>query len=109
MTILNCTVKNCYYNKSSKCCREGIQVGGTDATVTDATYCGDFREKLDSATSKTEHCDEGPEKKLEIKCDAVKCIFNDNCKCHAKEISIDGNGATHQSQTECGSFECGCR
>ena len=24
------------------------------------------------------------------------------------EITIDGNGATHQSQTECCSFECTC-
>ena len=32
MTKLNCTVKNCYYNKESMCCRDGIKVGGTDAT-----------------------------------------------------------------------------
>ncbi|WP_302626517.1 DUF1540 domain-containing protein [uncultured Eubacterium sp.] len=109
MTKLNCSVKNCYYNKSSKCCREGIKVGGTEAIVTDATYCSDFREKRDSATSKTEHCDCGPENRLDIKCHAVNCTFNDNCKCHAEQITIQGNGATDQSQTECGSFECGCR
>ncbi len=51
MTILDCNVKNCYYNKASKCCRDGIKVGGTDATVMDATYCGDFREKIGGATS----------------------------------------------------------
>lgn len=45
MTVLNCSVKNCYYNKNSKCCRDGISVGGTDATIKDATYCGDFKEK----------------------------------------------------------------
>lgn len=105
MTKLNCTVKNCYYNKESMCCRGGIQVGGTDATVTDATYCGDFREAGDSFSSK---CDCGPEGALDVKCDAVRCTFNDNCKCHASQITIDGNGATHQSQTVCGSFECTC-
>ncbi len=109
MTILNCGVKNCYYNKSSRCCKQGIQVGGSDATITEATYCGDFREKRDSVTSKEEHCDMGPENRLNVKCEAVYCTFNDNCKCHAKEITIQGNGATHQSLTECGSFECGCR
>ena len=108
MTKLNCTVKNCYYNKEKKCCRDGIQVGGTDATVTDATYCGDFREKKDGFTAKAEHCESGPESTLDVRCDAVKCTFNDNCKCHAKQITIDGNGATHQSQTECGSFRCTC-
>ena len=42
MTNLECNVKNCYYNKSSKCCRDGINVEGQDATVIDATYCGDM-------------------------------------------------------------------
>ncbi len=108
MTKLECGVKNCFYNKNLKCCREGIQVCGADATITDATYCGDFREKLDSVTAKEEHCIDGPEKILNVKCDAVKCIFNDNCKCRAEHITIEGNGAKHQSQTECGSFECSC-
>lgn len=108
MTVLNCSVKNCYYNKDAKCCKDGIQVGGTDATIMDATYCEDFREKRDSATAKAEHCDDRPESRSDVKCEAVHCTFNDNCKCHAKEITIEGNGATHQSQTECGSFECGC-
>lgn len=26
MTVLNCDVKNCYFNKSSKCCKDGIQI-----------------------------------------------------------------------------------
>ena len=108
MTVLNCSVKNCYYNKSSKCCKDGIQVGGTDATIVDATYCEDFRKVKDSATAKSEHCDCVPDKKKNVRCDAVRCTFNDNCRCHADEITIDGNGATHQSQTECGSFTCNC-
>lgn len=108
MTVLNCSVKNCYYNKNSKCCRDGISVGGTDATIKDATYCGDFKEKKDSVTAKSEHCCGEPESRSDVRCDAVRCTFNDNCKCHAKEITVDGNGATHQSQTVCGSFECGC-
>ena len=51
MTVLNCDVKNCYFNKSSKCCKDGIQIGGTDATIMDATYCEDFREKTNSMTN----------------------------------------------------------
>ena len=69
MTKLNCTVKNCYYNKESMCCRDGIKVGGTDATVTDATYCGDFREAGDNFSSK---CDCGPEGSVDVRCDAVR-------------------------------------
>ena len=108
MTVLNCDVKNCYFNKSSKRCKDGIQIGGTDATIMDATYCEDFREKTNSMTNTVEHCNCGPETKMDVKCDAVHCTYNDNCMCHAKEITIDGNGATHQSQTECCSFECTC-
>ncbi|RHD17307.1 DUF1540 domain-containing protein [Eubacterium ventriosum] len=52
MTNLECNVKNCYYNKSSKCCRDGINVEGQDATVIDATYCGDFKEKTEAQQHK---------------------------------------------------------
>lgn len=106
MPKLNCSVSNCYYNESKKCCRDDIQVQGEDATVTDATYCGSFKEKLDSTTAKACHCEKGPEDTLMVKCEAKNCIYNDNAKCHAAEITIAGNGAKHESQTECGSFDC---
>lgn len=108
MPKLKCSVKNCYYNESNQCCRDGIQVQGQDATIVDATYCGSFMEKLDSVTAKNCHCEKAPETIQEVKCEAKNCIFNDNCKCHAEEIGIKGNGAKHESQTECGSFECSC-
>jgi hypothetical protein len=108
MPKLNCNVKNCYYNESKQCCRDEIQVQGEEATVVDATYCGNFKEKLDSVTAKTCHCESAPEEMLTVKCEAKNCIYNDNAKCHAAEIGISGNGAKHQSQTECGSFECSC-
>lgn len=108
MTKLNCIVKNCYYNKDSKCCREGIDVHGEDATVTDATYCSSFKQGEDTYSSKECHCDAGPEKMLDVTCEAVHCVFNSNTKCHADKITIEGSGAKHESQTECGSFECGC-
>ena len=67
MTVLNCDVKNCYFNKSSKCCKDGIQIGGTDATIMDATYCEDFREKTNSMTNTVEHCNCSPETKMDVK------------------------------------------
>ena len=75
MTVLNCDVKNCYFNKSSKCCKDGIQIGGTDATIMDATYCEDFREKTNSMTNTVEHCNCGPETKMDVKCDAVHALI----------------------------------
>ena len=70
MTNLECNVKNCYYNKSSKCCRDGINVEGQDATVIDATYCGDFKEKTEGTTAQACHCSAGPEDTLDVSCEA---------------------------------------
>lgn len=109
MPKLNCSVSNCYYNESKKCCRDDIKISGSDATVTDGTFCGSFKEKLDKVTSKSCHCNEGPATKLDVKCEAKNCVYNDNAKCHAAEITISGNGAKHESQTACGSFECSCK
>ena len=88
MTVLNCDVKNCYFNKSSKCCKDGIQIGGTDATIMDATYCEDFREKTNSMTNTVEHCNCGPETKMDVKCDAVHCTYNDNYSYNCNYIFI---------------------
>ena len=105
MTKLICNVKNCYYNKDARCCRDGIQVQGHDATIEDATFCSSFKEKLDHATSKVQHTSSAPERSLDVNCNVVKCIFNDNEKCHASKIGIEGHGAKHESQTICGSFQ----
>lgn len=75
MTNLECNVKNCYYNKSSKCCRDGINVEGQDATVIDATYCGDFKEKTEGTTAQACHCSAGPEDTLDVSCEAKNCVF----------------------------------
>ena len=88
MTNLECNVKNCYYNKSSKCCRDGINVEGQDATVIDATYCGDFKEKTEGTTAQACHCSAGPEDTLDVSCEAKNCVFNDNSKCHADKIQF---------------------
>ena len=61
------------------------------------------------ATAQACHCSAGPEDTLDVSCKAKNCVFNDNSKCHADKITISGNGAKHESQTECGSFECGCK
>ena len=106
MPELKCSVKNCYYNKSSKCCRKNIDIHGQDAIIVDGTYCNDFREKRDIVTAMEGQCEERPQKVPDVKCEAVNCIFQDNAKCHAEKITIDGMGAYHQSQTKCQSFEC---
>ena len=106
MPILNCEVDTCYYNKSRRCCRDEIQVEGKDAMSRNATACGSFRDsKTDKYSSSTScHCEDGPETTLGVDCEAVKCIFNEEGRCSAEHIGIEGSGAEYYTETECGSF-----
>lgn len=47
--------------------------------------------------------------KSEIDCKAVDCMYNENCNCHAGKISVEGSNACHCEQTECATFQCGCK
>lgn len=104
MPRLDCSVKTCYYNKESRCCREGIHVEGADAQVARSTECGSFRARKMDQTDNSCGCPSSPEQCLEVKCDAVRCIYNANCVCSAEHIGIAGNGADHAKDTECASF-----
>ena len=42
-------------------------------------------------------------------CKAVDCMYNENCNCHAGKISVEGSNACHCEQTECATFQCGCK
>lgn len=104
MPVLDCSVTNCYYNKEKMCCRGGINVEGEDAEVKDATACGSFRERKDDGYSNNCKCEEPPEQRSDIDCEAEKCMFNQECKCMADHIQIHGSGATCTSETMCASF-----
>ena len=45
-----------------------------------------------------------PEKNLEVGCEAVNCVYNEQRHCQAEHIGIAGDGAVEASQTECSSF-----
>ena len=36
------------------------------------------------------------------------CRYNEECKCHAGKISVEGGDACHSSGTECATFDCCC-
>ena len=103
MPTLSCSVRNCYYNKENRCCKEDILVEGKHATTTDATLCDSFKIKKDSYgnTCGTE-CT--PNNSLKVACRAENCSYNQKCMCNATHIDIVGTEASKSEQTECRTF-----
>lgn len=104
MPVLDCSVRSCYYNKENKCCLDGIHVEGHTAEKSIHTACGSFRAGDKDNYSNSCGCDRAPRNQADIKCDAVKCEFNECEKCTAKHIGIAGDGAKTSRETECSSF-----
>ena len=103
MADLKCAVENCSYNDSHLCCKGDIMVGGRHADDSDATCCESFfpqKEGMDSFKSSVTH----PSPTISIDCEAAKCIYNTNYKCHADHVDIKGCGACDCQQTSCATF-----
>lgn len=101
MTELKCGVDNCFYNKSDCCCKGEIIVEGHSAECTSETCCGSFQAKKDCTCSNaTEH----PTLTIQVDCDAVTCVYNEDRKCNADKIGIAGRGACKCADTECATF-----
>ena len=106
MPRLECSVTNCRYNKEHGCIRENISVGGAGASSTSETCCDSFEErKGDSYSNVTGEA--SPTSTID--CKATDCTYNNECKCHAGKISVEGSSACHCDQTECATFTCGCK
>ena len=105
MTQLKCSAQTCMYNENHYCSKGDIMVEGKNASDSTGTYCASFKERTDAnATNSVGH----PSKNIEVDCQAVKCVYNKECKCTAKEIGIAGSHACTSDDTECASFECKC-
>lgn len=101
MTKLACTVSTCVHNSEKCCCKQEILVEGAEARDISDTCCGSFEENrggLFRNLFKT------PESRLDVDCDVTNCIYNDDHQCRAERITIRGDGARENIQTECGSF-----
>ncbi len=103
MTDLKCSVTNCVYNESHLCSKEAIQVGGKTAKEQSCTCCESFCNCDNSYTNSAKNSCAEPQTK--IGCEAVNCVYNENCYCHADHIDISGNGAGTSTQTECATFK----
>lgn len=101
MTKLDCTVTTCVHNAEKCCCKNAILVEGAQARNCCDTCCGSFEENrggLFKNLFKT------PESKLQVDCDVMNCLYNDDRTCRAERITIAGDGAMAVGQTECASF-----
>lgn len=103
MTNLDCSVRNCTYNKDESCCREGIHVEGASAKVTEDTCCESFAEKKSNCCVCAV---EDAKKPTDVSCSVESCIYNENCRCDAEHIGIAGRDACRCDETECASFRC---
>ena len=43
---------------------------------------------------------------IDVACEAVKCVYNESCKCSANRIGIVGGNAKDSADTQCASFCC---
>ena len=111
MTNLDCTVYGCTYNSDNSCTRGNIQVGGHEAIKPSETVCRSFEPKRSSQMSNStknsmgNSTSDSASRPTDIACDAVKCRYNKEKKCHAQHIRVAGVHAVTSGETECGSFE----
>lgn len=105
MPELKCTVQTCRHNKNFLCDLDHIQVGGSDARKARETCCDSFQERRGDTYFNVTG-DASPA--TDIHCEAKDCMYNEQCKCHAGKISVEGSNACHCESTECATFECGC-
>ncbi|MGN0322215.1 MAG: DUF1540 domain-containing protein [Oliverpabstia sp.] len=103
MTELRCTAVKCVYNKEQLCSRGDIQVQGDHAKTMDQTACGSFVERTgeDYSNDCSCGCDT-----IHIGCTAETCKYNEDKKCYADSVDIEGSHATEVQETNCGTFRC---
>lgn len=102
MTKLECSVTNCLHNSDHRCCKQAIIVDGHEAREKDGTCCGSFDENREGSFK---NVFKTPENRLEIDCEAVQCVYNENRHCAAEHIDIGGDGASKAEQTLCSTFK----
>jgi hypothetical protein len=104
MTILKCYATKCLYNEDNLCSKGQIDVAGENAHISEETSCSSFRDRSSSASNT---CKSGCGcETIQIDCKAHNCTYNDQCKCTAASINVDGSGAGTSQETSCGTFEC---
>ena len=105
MPALRCSAMTCIYNDGELCSKGDIRIGGSDAVHADETCCESFVERKESGMSNSmaENCGCT---NIGVDCDARDCVSNEQCKCVAGAIDIEGGDACCKEDTMCSSFRC---
>lgn len=108
MTDLECSVNSCAYNCSNLCCRDGIKVGGREASKKTQTCCSSYEQKSsnDAYNSTVRNQVAAPE--TQVDCDACNCVYNKTGRCEADGICVDCCNCcdpTCVSETQCSTFK----
>lgn len=85
---LNCSVSNCKYNINELCNAGIIHICGANADKPYETCCASFVEN-GGMSSSCECSFQDITRPDDIKCDAIKCTYNNNNICHADKVKID--------------------
>lgn len=108
MPELKCTVQTCVHNQQYLCDLDKIQVGGEDAKNPQETCCDSFQERKDGSYTNAMDSMKNASDCARVDCRAEKCMYNENCECHAGKISVEGGSASEAKGTECATFQCHC-
>ena len=108
MPELRCTVQTCVHNQQNYCNLDAICVDGSTAKDSEDTCCKSFEERKDSYFNAADITGQASDRS-DIDCKAVECMYNEQCRCHAGKISVEGSNACESEQTECATFHYGNR
>lgn len=103
MPELKCTVQTCAHNSQMLCELDSITVGGENAKHARETCCDSFVERREGSMS---NVNQSASDRSDVDCKACECKYNENCKCEAGAISVEGSTAKQAESTECATFEC---
>ncbi|WP_455537771.1 DUF1540 domain-containing protein [Terrisporobacter sp.] len=95
---LNCNATNCSHNFDRQCKAGSINVGGQNAMSISGTNCTTFIDRAES--SFVNSLDAVDTDVYNIRCEAYKCVHNENKACYADKVQIDAQNAC------CDSFRC---
>ena len=108
MPELKCTVQTCVHNQQYLCDLDKIQVGGENAKNPQETCCDSFQERKEGSYGNSMNSMHEASDRSAIDCKATNCMYNEQCKCHAGKISVEGGSARTADGTECATFQCHC-
>lgn len=103
MTELKCEAENCTYNKDHLCSKGDILIGGRHAGKAGETCCESFLERRDGLDAFVSSISR-PSSLISVDCEASRCVYNVNYKCHADKVDISGSRANERRETACSTF-----